>query len=153
MTFVLTAARGVVARRTATRGVVARGTAARRSAVLGLFAAAILSAPFGTLPAAAAAPPGAELDITVTPHDDGAYGMHLHCDPDGGNHPRPVEACDVLREADGWIEGLDVDPGPCPLIYLPVDVEVNGHWYGREVSYHREFPNDCVMNRTLGPVV
>lgn len=126
-------------------------TAARRPAALGLCAAAILVAPSGALPAAAAS--GAELYITVTPVDGGAYAMRLACDPDGGTHPRPADACDVLRAVDGWIGDLDVDPGPCPLIYLPVDVEVTGDWRGREVSYHRQFPNDCVMRRTLGPVV
>ncbi|WP_171074450.1 SSI family serine proteinase inhibitor [Nonomuraea basaltis] len=127
-------------------------TTARRMAALGLCAAAVLATPFGTLPATAAAS-GAELYITVTPADGGAYAMHLTCDPDGGAHPRPVAACDVLRQVDGWIEDLNVDPGPCPLIYMPVNVDVTGHWSGREVSYHHVFPNSCVMERTLGPVV
>lgn len=123
-------------------------TAARRAAALALGSAAIL---FGALPAAAQ--PGAELRLTVTPTDDGAYANHLTCEPDGGGHPRPVAACDVLREVDGRIQDLDVDPGPCPMVYMPVTVQADGHWYGRPVSYHREFPNSCVMERTLGPVV
>ncbi|MFG1707931.1 SSI family serine proteinase inhibitor [Nonomuraea sp. M3C6] len=129
-------------------------TAARRMAALGLCAAATLAAPFAALPArAAAAAAGADLYITVTPIAGGAYSMHLTCDPDGGLHPRPVEACDALRGVDGYFESLDVNPGPCPLIYDPVEVEVNGHWYGRPNPYFEEFPNRCVMERKLGPVV
>ncbi|HEX4815887.1 MAG TPA: SSI family serine proteinase inhibitor [Nonomuraea sp.] len=127
-------------------------TAARRMAALGLSAVAVVAAP-GAAPPAAAATPAADLFITVTPKDGGAYAMRLRCDPDGGTHPRPGKACDALRTVDGWVDDLDVDPGPCPMIYLPVDVEVTGNWYRRAVSYRHEFPNECVMRRTLGPVV
>ncbi|WP_188187164.1 SSI family serine proteinase inhibitor [Nonomuraea sp. SYSU D8015] len=121
---------------------------ARRTAALGLCAVAILAAPS---PAAAAA--GAELDIAVSPADGGAYRMNLRCGPDGGGHPRPVEACDALRAVNGWIKHLNVDPGPCPLIYMPVDVSITGHWRGRRVSYQHRFPSTCEMRRALGPVV
>ncbi|MBF8189139.1 serine protease [Nonomuraea sp. K274] len=126
-------------------------TAARRVAALGLCVAATLAAPFAALPASAAA--GADLYITVTPSNSGAYSMHLTCDPDGGLHPRPARACDVLRDVDGWIERVNVNPGPCPMIYLPVEVKINGEWYGRPTTYQREFPNKCVMDRRLGPIV
>ncbi|UBU10811.1 SSI family serine proteinase inhibitor [Nonomuraea gerenzanensis] len=125
-------------------------TAARRLAVLGLCAAAALAGPFTTLPANAAA--GADLYITVTPRDGGAYSMHLTCDPDGGFHPFPRAACGALHEVDGYLARLDVDPGPCPLIWDPVEVEATGHWYGRPNSYYEEFPNRCVLERRLGPV-
>ncbi|WP_170222933.1 SSI family serine proteinase inhibitor [Nonomuraea turkmeniaca] len=127
--------------------------AARRTAALGICAAAILSAPFCSLPAGAAVA-GAKLRITVTPDaGGGAYTMRLTCDPDRGSHPRPAPACDVLRSVDGHIEDLDVNPGPCTLIYLPVEVEVSGIWRGEPIEYQREFPNSCVMERTLGPLV
>ncbi|MEV0380859.1 SSI family serine proteinase inhibitor [Nonomuraea sp. NPDC050643] len=123
-------------------------TAARGLAVLGLCTATALTA----LPAAAATP-GAELYITVTPRHDGAYSMRLTCDPDGGLHPDPLGACAVLREVGGHVDDLNVNPGPCPLIYDPVDVEVYGHWYDMPVTYNAEFPNECAMHRKLGPVV
>jgi hypothetical protein len=126
-------------------------TAARRMIAIGLCAAATLAAPFAVLPASAAA--GAELYITVTPVNGGAYSLRLICSPDGGLHPQPNAACDELRAVDGWIDRVNVNPGPCPMIYLPVDVRVRGHWYGRPTSYHREFSNKCVMDRRLGPIV
>ncbi|NUT43816.1 MAG: hypothetical protein HOV86_27865, partial [Thermoactinospora sp.] len=92
-------------------------TAARRTAALTLCAAAALAVPFGASPAAAEAP-GVLLYVTVTPaHGGGAYSVRLTCDPDGGLHPRPGAACDALRQVDGVIDDLDVDPGPCPLIH------------------------------------
>ncbi|MEV4174146.1 SSI family serine proteinase inhibitor [Nonomuraea sp. NPDC049709] len=126
-------------------------TAARRLAALGLCAAATLAMPFTALPAGAAT--GAELFITVTPIADGAYSMRLTCDPDGGLHPRPEAACAVLRDVDGHMDALNVDPGPCPLHIDPVRVEVAGYWYDMPVSYRAEFPNRCVMERKLGPLV
>ncbi|MEV0229581.1 SSI family serine proteinase inhibitor [Nonomuraea sp. NPDC050786] len=126
-------------------------TAARGLAVLGLCATPFLA----PLPATAAddEPPGAELFITVRPSSGGEYARTLTCDPDGGLHPRPVEACDALREVDGHVEDLDVDPGPCPMIWDPVTVDVAGHWHGEDVSYHRQFSNSCVAERKLGPLV
>ncbi|AQZ70009.1 hypothetical protein BKM31_00370 [[Actinomadura] parvosata subsp. kistnae] len=125
-------------------------TAVRRIATLGLCAAAALAGPFTTLPAHAAA--GADLIITVTPRTDGAYSMRLTCDPDGGLHPYPSEACDALRSVDGRVYDLDLDSRPCPLIWDPVDVEVRGHWYERPEVYYERFPNRCTMEHRLGPV-
>lgn len=126
-------------------------TAARRLAALGLCVTATLTAPFAALPANAAS--GADFIITIDPATGGAYVMRLTCDPDGGIHPRPGAACGVLREVHGNVEALNVNPGPCPKDYAPVDVTVEGHWYERPVSYHNEFHNRCLMERVLGPVV
>ncbi|MGW4795123.1 SSI family serine proteinase inhibitor [Nonomuraea sp. NPDC004297] len=125
-------------------------TTARRLAALGLCAAASLAA-FAT-PPAHAAPAGAVLYITVTPVSDGAYSMRLTCDPDGGLHPYPVDACDAIRSVDGDLFALNYNPGPCPKNYDPVRVEVRGHWYGQPISFDEKFSNRCVMERTLGPV-
>ncbi|MEV0620722.1 SSI family serine proteinase inhibitor [Nonomuraea sp. NPDC050404] len=126
-------------------------TVVRRMTALGLCTAATLTAPFTTLPAHAA--PGARLVITVTPQAGGAYAMLLTCDPDGGLHPSPLQACDELREVDGHFPALNVDPGPCPDNWDPVVVEANGNWYGRPNSYYKRFSNSCEMTRALGPVV
>ncbi|GAA3656928.1 hypothetical protein GCM10022224_019990 [Nonomuraea antimicrobica] len=126
-------------------------TVVRRLVALGLCTAAALALPFTARPANAAA--GAVLIITVTPQAGGAYSMRLTCDPDGGVHPRPREACAVLRRVDGDVEALNVNPGPCPLIHDPVDVRVHGHWYDRPVSYVAEFVNRCALDRKLGPVI
>ncbi|MEW9549516.1 SSI family serine proteinase inhibitor [Nonomuraea sp. NPDC050783] len=126
---------------------------AARIAAAGLCAAGLLAAPFGAVPAGAAVRAGAELTITVTPASGGAYRYLLTCDPDDGSHPRAGHACHALRSVRGQVENLNVEPGPCTHIYAPVDVEVVGRWYGSQIAYHREFPNRCVMQRTLGPVV
>jgi Subtilisin inhibitor-like len=126
-------------------------TAARRMTTLVLCVTATLAVPFAALPADAAS--GADLIITIDPAAGGAYALRLTCDPDGGIHPRPGSACGVLREVDGEVEALNVNPGPCPRNYDPVDVTVEGHWYDMPVSYHNEFHNRCLMERTLGPLV
>ncbi|MFC7100137.1 SSI family serine proteinase inhibitor [Nonomuraea rubra] len=72
--------------------------------------------------------------------------------PGRGLHPYPGAACDALRSVDGYLRDLEVDPGPCPMIWDPVEVEAQGHWYGRPESYYEEFPNRCVLERELGPV-
>ncbi|MCK2217599.1 subtilase-type protease inhibitor [Actinomadura sp. ATCC 31491] len=119
-----------------------------------LTAALLTAGPLAAPPAAAAARAGADLVITVTPvHGGGAYRYFLSCDPDDGGHPRPGHACYALRAVNGVVEDLDVDPGACTKQYSPVDVDIVGRWRGREIGYHREFPNKCVMDRTLGPVV
>ncbi|MGW0808089.1 SSI family serine proteinase inhibitor [Nonomuraea sp. NPDC002799] len=124
-------------------------TTARRMAAIGLCAAVTLT--LAALPAAADV--GADSYITVTPRDGGAYSMRLICDPDGGYHPHPGAACHELRRVDGYYRALDVDPGPCPRIWDPVEITVHGHWYGRPNPYHEVFPNRCEMERKLGPVV
>ncbi|GAA3536678.1 hypothetical protein GCM10022419_015610 [Nonomuraea rosea] len=128
-------------------------TAARKVATLGLCAAAALAGPFAAVPASAAAAPGAELFITVTPRDGGAYSMRLTCDPDGGLHPQPVDACAALRDVDGYVGDLNVNPGPCPRIYDPIELEVRGRWYGRPASYYEEFANKCALERKVGPLI
>ncbi|MER7368838.1 SSI family serine proteinase inhibitor [Nonomuraea wenchangensis] len=119
-----------------------------------LCAAALVAVPLAASPASAATQAGADLVITVTAaKGGGAYRYLLTCDPDGGSHPRPGDACRTLQSVDGTVEELDVDPGPCLHVYAPVDVKVVGGWYGRRIAYHHEFPNRCLMSRTLGPVV
>lgn len=128
-------------------------TVVRRTAALTLCAAAALAVPLGASPAAADAP-GAVLYVTVTPvNGGGAYSMRLTCDPDGGVHPNPGAACAELHEVEGVIGDLNADPGPCPLIHDPVDVEVHGSWYGRSTRFEERYTNDCVMERKLGPLV
>ncbi|MGP3963658.1 SSI family serine proteinase inhibitor [Nonomuraea sp. 3N208] len=127
--------------------------ATRRTAALGICVAAILAAPFGTLPAGAAVA-GARMHISVTPDaGGGAYALRLMCDPDRGGHPRPTAVCDALRAVDGHIEHLDANPGACPMVHLPVEVKVDGAWYGRPIAYQKVFSNTCVMDRALSPLV
>ncbi|WP_165970048.1 SSI family serine proteinase inhibitor [Nonomuraea terrae] len=91
--------------------------------------------------------------LTRLPRYSGVQSLRLTCDPDGGYHPRPSEACDELRAVHGHVRALNVDPGPCMRIYRPVTVEVRGRWYGRHSYYKQEFSNWCEMERRLGPLV
>ncbi|SEL03900.1 SSI family serine proteinase inhibitor [Nonomuraea pusilla] len=129
-------------------------TAARRFAAITLCVAAPLAASCLTARAdATARRPGAELFITVRTAAGEARSMRLTCEPDGGIHPRPEEACDALREVDGDIDALPVDDRPCTFLYQPVRAEVRGHWGDTETDYARDFPNACVMRRHLSPLV
>lgn len=84
----------------------------------------------------------AEAGSTVT--------VTLTCDPLGGGHPKPAEACATLAE-------VDADPGrikpanrACILLYQPVTAELTGTWEGREVNWKHRFGNTCEMRRATG---
>ncbi|QYC43689.1 Subtilisin inhibitor-like protein 7 [Nonomuraea coxensis DSM 45129] len=129
-------------------------TTGLRGAAAGLCAAVLVAVPLAAAPASAAGRAGADLAVTVTgAGGSGAYRYLLTCDPTGGSHPRPADACAALHSVGGRVDALDVDPGPCTQIHAPVHAEVAGRWYGRPIAYHHDFPNRCLMIRTLGPVV
>jgi hypothetical protein len=76
----------------------------------------------------------------------------LSCEPDGGTHPRPAEACDALRKADGDIDKLPGDPGPCTREFNPVTATAEGRWQGGPVAFERTYGNPCELDRALTPV-
>jgi hypothetical protein len=77
----------------------------------------------------------------------------LTCDPAGGSHPDPETACKQLTEADGRIEDIPEDEGPCTLELNPVILEASGVWDGEERHFQGEFSNRCVGRRATGGVV
>ncbi|MEV5407611.1 SSI family serine proteinase inhibitor [Thermopolyspora sp. NPDC052614] len=104
--------------------------------------------------AEAAAPQSSRLTLTVEVRQNGSTtSLVLGCDPDGGAHPRPVEACDLLRSVDGDLTRLDAPPGTsCVAVYDPHVATASGHWRGRQVFYQRTFTNRCWMSATTGSI-
>lgn len=76
----------------------------------------------------------------------------LTCDPDGGTHPGPREACALLARVGGDFTRLDLGLTPCPRIYQPVTAVEEGTWQGRRVAYRKVYSNECVLLSATGPV-
>ncbi|MDQ4134176.1 MAG: subtilase-type protease inhibitor [Actinomycetota bacterium] len=77
----------------------------------------------------------------------------LTCSPDGGTHPQPAAACRQLVEADGHIEAIPEDPGPCTEEFNPVVLQASGTWRGESRRFSREFSNPCEGIRATGGVL
>ena len=58
-----------------------------------------------------------------------------------------------LSKADGYIEDIPEDPGPCTREFAPVVVSASGLWDGEERRYEREFSNQCLAIRGTGGVI
>lgn len=123
-----------------------------------LTAVAALPAMAGTRVTAELPPirPRSAFTLTVTPGEKPdpatAKTAKLTCEPAGGTHPDAATACKQLAQVNGDFDALDVDPGPCILIWDPVTVTAKGHWRGTAVDYQETFPNSCVLGRTTGAV-
>ncbi|GAB2590402.1 hypothetical protein Aab01nite_40430 [Paractinoplanes abujensis] len=94
--------------------------------------------------------PQEELTLSYVAGAGSAMSVKLTCDPLGGGHPDPAEACAALA-------GVDGDPGrikragtACILLYKPVTAELTGTWEGRPVSWKQRFGNACEMRRATG---
>ncbi|MCP2260809.1 Subtilisin inhibitor-like [Streptoalloteichus tenebrarius] len=115
-------------------------------------------------PAHAAAPdpatqpmvPASTLVLSANPGEQPSpFAKHvvLTCEPAGGTHPDPGQACGQLAEANGDFTALKTRTDQaCTFIYAPVTVTATGYWRGQKVSYQETFPNDCVLSATTGPV-
>ncbi|WP_207957417.1 SSI family serine proteinase inhibitor [Streptomyces sp. YIM 98790] len=77
--------------------------------------------------------PGGNLPRTVT----------LECEPAGGGHPAPEQACRSLLEVEGHFEKLPARNQPCPDVWEPVAATATGTWRGQEVGYREVFGNVC----------
>lgn len=99
--------------------------------------------------------PQASFTLSITSAADGEpiASASLTCPPDGSSHPNPVAACEQLSRADGHIEGIPEDPGPCTREFNPVIVTASGMWNGEPRHYKQEFSNRCVAVRTTGGVI
>ncbi|MFF3075322.1 SSI family serine proteinase inhibitor [Kitasatospora sp. NPDC057936] len=61
--------------------------------------------------------------------------MTLTCDPDGGSHPRPIEACSQLWSVNGDPAKLNVSPNAtCIPEYDPLTAKITGTLRGRQVA-------------------
>lgn len=68
----------------------------------------------------------------------------LKCDPPGGSHTNPQQACDTLNAVNGDFEALEPLPDACMLIYKPVYIEVGGNWKDKVVHFQHNYPNLCL---------
>lgn len=93
------------------------------------------------------------LSISSVTSGEPIANASLTCPPDGGSHPNPVTACEQLSRANGQIEGIPEDPGPCTLEFNPVIVAASGTWNGEPRHYKQEFSNRCVAVRATGGVI
>ncbi|MBB5805802.1 hypothetical protein F4560_005570 [Saccharothrix ecbatanensis] len=76
----------------------------------------------------------------------------LTCQPAGGGHPSPDDACLALSDVDGQFTGLSTGQAFCTLEYDPVTVRASGKWRGETRLFEATFPNPCVMRAETGPV-
>lgn len=91
---------------------------------------------------------GSSLVLGLIPLDDNPgqpASVTLECDPVGGTHPTPKEACAALAEVGGDFAKLPNAPGlpACPTTYAPVEAVAEGTWNGTPVSYKETFTNAC----------
>jgi hypothetical protein len=119
------------------------------------FAVAILA--IGSTAAAdpAPRPSGDYLTVTVVDSGESADGtFELFCNPAGGNHRTPEEACAKLTELTRW--GTDpfapVPPdAQCTMQYGgPATARIAGTWAGRPVDAEFRRTNGCEISRWAG---
>jgi hypothetical protein len=114
-------------------------------------------------PAAAAGPPAMPLpapaaqqakrtDLTLSYMAEAGYAaaVKLRCDPIGGAHPKPIQACDTLKKVGGDPDRLRPARIMCMLIYAPVTAEITGTWKGRKIDWSKTYGNSCEMSRATG---
>ncbi|MEU4228182.1 SSI family serine proteinase inhibitor [Nonomuraea sp. NPDC026600] len=104
-------------------------------------------------PALADPRPQATLRIVVVVKDRPPKAVLLTCDPDGGGHPTPAAACELLRKVDGDPAKLNVVPNPvCTDEYERHTVLVGGRWRGRMIKWSHTYSNSCRMKAAGGAV-
>jgi Subtilisin inhibitor-like len=117
-------------------------------APLPLIAAMAALIPAVTPPVAA---PDSSFVLTVL-RGESLQTANLTCDPPGGNHPAPGQACVALSLVDGEIEDLSDGAQACTMQYDPVTVRANGTWRGETRTFTADYSNPCVMRAETGPV-
>jgi len=115
-------------------------------------AAAVGTGPSAAPPAAAPAKPAKRTELTLTYLADAgqAAAVVLRCDPAGGAHPKPVQACSALRTAGGEPGQLKPARRMCTMIYAPVTAKIAGSWQGKPVKWSRQYGNSCELARATG---
>ncbi|MCK2217496.1 SSI family serine proteinase inhibitor [Actinomadura sp. ATCC 31491] len=105
-------------------------------------------------PAQAARPPKGKLKIVVAVKGSPTKGVTLRCSPDGGTHPHPKAACDVLRTYKGDLNGMHVPKAnSCGPEVQPYAVVVKGTWNGKKVEWSKGYRNACVMKAAGGALL
>jgi hypothetical protein len=104
------------------------------------------------VPARAEQPKASWLQLTIRPATGVPVTVSLACDPDGGSHPRPAEACAALRGVDGKLDRLPDRATICTLQYDPVRAIATGTWHGRRLFFWKKYGNACQLHSALDPV-
>ncbi|WP_225850788.1 SSI family serine proteinase inhibitor [Streptomyces sp. HPF1205] len=132
-----------------------RNSLATTAAVLAAAAASVVPASAASAPSSASssapssassAPATASALSNLTMTKSGAVSKQvtLQCDPAGGTHPTPGDACAALTSVYGQFALLPSVPGVgCTAEYNPVTVTVTGYWQLRAVYFSKVFSNNC----------
>ncbi|MGW2058813.1 SSI family serine proteinase inhibitor [Streptomyces sp. NPDC001840] len=119
---------------------------------LGILLAAVTAVTAGAaasvvpVPVATAAPQTvtAMSHLTMTKSGSVNQQVTLQCDPTGGTHPTPEDACTKLTAVKGRLDLLPRAPGvACPGNYAPVTVTVTGNWELLAVNFTKTYTNNC----------
>jgi hypothetical protein len=92
---------------------------------------------------------GTSLTITVVA-DEGAdpRTYELECDPAGGDHPQPEQACKALQAAGADVLGPIAEDQACTDIYGgPQTATVTGTYEGEAVDAELNRANGCEIDR------
>jgi hypothetical protein len=128
----------------------------RRSGLLALVALAALSAcgsessDGGGGSASSDAPaPKTSLTIDVTSREGAAPKTYtLTCDPAGGDHPQPTQACDAIAAAGpGVFEPVPSDAVCTMVLGGPEKATITGTYDGQDVDASFSRANGCEMTR------
>jgi hypothetical protein len=118
-----------------------------------LLAALAFLAGCGTDGSVGSSPP--RYDLTVTFWPDGPDGQSrsatLTCDPDGGSHPDPAEACDALLGNEDALEPVAGDVACTEIYGGPQEARL----VGGDVNARFSRSNGCEIDRwdALAPVL
>ncbi len=108
----------------------------------------------GASPAVAGPRPGpaagSRLTLTRVAEAGGAAAVELTCNPDGGGHPDPGQACAQLSRAGANPARIKPADRYCFLLYKPVTAQLSGVWRGRTVKWAHTYGNSCELNRATG---
>jgi hypothetical protein len=79
-----------------------------------------------------------------------ATAVILTCDPSGGPHPNPAQACDTLKRVGGKPSNIRPGRTMCMMLYAPITAQITGTWKGRRINWSKTYGNACEMNRANG---
>ena len=92
---------------------------------------------------------GTELTIEVSPGDGARTSSYdLRCDPPGGDHPQPEQACDAIATAGvGVFDPVPSDQACSQVFGGPQNATVTGTYAGRQVDATFIRSDGCQIDR------
>lgn len=96
--------------------------------------------------------PTAQADLTLSYMSETGFAraVKLTCDPAGGGHPKPADACATLASVAADPAKIPTAGGMCTMIYAPITAQLTGKWHGTAVNWAHDFGNDCEMRQATG---